>query len=189
MKTCTKCGGEPKPLTEFGKHAGHIDGLQSLCKACIKSANAKYRTANPEKYRAYDAKRYIENPRKRKDASAAYYAKNTANIKAQSAKWKKDNPATARQLSRVHAHNRRARMRVTGGILSKDLFGRLFKLQRGRCACCGVKLVTNHLDHVIPVALDGPNEDWNMQLLCPPCNLKKGAKHPIDFMQSRGFLI
>jgi hypothetical protein len=29
----------------------------------------------------------------------------------------------------------------------------------------------------------------NVQLLCPPCNLKKHAKDPIQFMQERGFLL
>ena len=29
----------------------------------------------------------------------------------------------------------------------------------------------------------------NLQLLCPTCNTKKSAKHPIDFMQSRGLLL
>lgn len=36
---------------------------------------------------------------------------------------------------------------------------------------------------------DGSNTDDNIQLLCKTCNLSKGAKHPIDFMQSKGFLL
>jgi hypothetical protein len=31
--------------------------------------------------------------------------------------------------------------------------------------------------------------DFNVQLLCATCNLNKNAKDPIDFMQSRGFLL
>lgn len=30
---------------------------------------------------------------------------------------------------------------------------------------------------------------WNLQLLCPTCNQQKNAHDPIDFMQSRGFLL
>ena len=38
-------------------------------------------------------------------------------------------------------------------------------------------------------ALGGLNADSNMQLLRAECNLQKSAKHPVDFMQSRGFLL
>lgn len=46
-----------------------------------------------------------------------------------------------------------------------------------------------HLDHVMPLALGGSNTDDNMQLLRDRCNLQKHAKHPVDFMQERGFLL
>lgn len=32
------------------------------------------------------------------------------------------------------------------------------------------------LDHVIPISRGGMNIDDNVQLLCPTCNLSKGAK-------------
>jgi len=35
----------------------------------------------------------------------------------------------------------------------------------------------------------GSNTDDNMQLLRKLCNLQKHAKHPVDFMQERGFLL
>lgn len=46
-----------------------------------------------------------------------------------------------------------------------------------------------HVDHIQPLALGGSNDKTNLQLLCPTCNTKKSAKHPIDFMQSRGLLL
>jgi 5-methylcytosine-specific restriction endonuclease McrA len=45
------------------------------------------------------------------------------------------------------------------------------------------------MDHIIPLALGGTNTDDNIQLLRAKCNKQKGAKHPIDFMQQRGFLL
>lgn len=33
------------------------------------------------------------------------------------------------------------------------------------------------------------NADENVQLLCSRCNLSKGAKHPVEFMQSQGYLL
>lgn len=42
---------------------------------------------------------------------------------------------------------------------------------------------------IVPLALGGTNTDGNMQLLRSTCNQKKHAKHPVDFMQQRGFLL
>ena len=91
---------------------------------------------------------------------------------------------------RRYAHNRRARQKINGGKLSKGLSERLYKLQRGRCACCGKPLGSNyHLDHIMPLALGGSNTDDNIQLLRAACNHQKHAKHPIEFMQERGKLL
>jgi len=64
-------------------------------------------------------------------------------------------------------------------------------LQRGKCACgCGKSLNNEfHMDHRMPIAKGGRHHDDNMQLLLPLCNMQKNAKDPIDFMQSRGFLL
>lgn len=35
-----------------------------------------------------------------------------------------------------------------------------------------------HIDHVMPLRLGGSNYIENIQLLCRPCNLSKGSKHP-----------
>lgn len=48
---------------------------------------------------------------------------------------------------------------------------------------------TCHLDHIVPVAMGGPNIDENIQLLRQRCNNQKHSKHPVDFMQQRGFLL
>lgn len=89
-----------------------------------------------------------------------------------------------------HGHNRRARKRSSGGVISPGLARKLFKLQSGKCACCGLSLGGDyHMDHIMPIAMGGPNEDRNIQLLRAACNIQKTAKHPVDFMQSRGFLL
>jgi 5-methylcytosine-specific restriction endonuclease McrA len=45
------------------------------------------------------------------------------------------------------------------------------------------------MDHIVPLALGGKNEDRNIQLLLPACNMKKSAKHPNDYMREMGYLI
>jgi 5-methylcytosine-specific restriction endonuclease McrA len=54
----------------------------------------------------------------------------------------------------------------------------LLELYENRCLCCGEpgtpeKPITR--DHVIPVALGGTHDIENIQPLCMPCNLVKGA--------------
>lgn len=216
MKTCTKCS-ESKPVTAYSKHAGRSDGLDSRCKACANIVSAAWRAANPEKAKANsaawaasnpkkvgasNAKWRNANPEKSKAINAAWAAANHERRKATAAQWAAANPEKARastdkwqkahpEALRINNHNRRARKQAAGGTLSKGLAGRLFTLQRGKCACgCGQQLGADyHLDHRMPLALGGTNTDDNMQLLRSTCNLQKHAKHPVDFMQSRGFLI
>ena len=39
-----------------------------------------------------------------------------------------------------------------------------------------------HVDHITSLARGGENKDENIQLLCPKCNLSKGAKGPLEFL-------
>ena len=76
-----------------------------------------------------------------------------------------------------------------GGSHTENDVRRIFNQQKGRCAGCGERLGKFHRDHIMPLALGGSNDAINIQLLCKPCNLRKHAKHPIEFMQSLGFLL
>jgi len=47
------------------------------------------------------------------------------------------------------------------------------------CPYCGADLGDDyHLDHIIPVTMGGPNETWNIQATCPPCNMAKKDTPP-----------
>lgn len=50
--------------------------------------------------------------------------------------------------------------------------------QHGRCAKCGIRLDRSNteIDHKWPIAKGGQNWAVNLQALCKPCNLSKGAK-------------
>ena len=67
----------------------------------------------------------------------------------------------------------------------------LMEKQKGRCAVCraNLKKIGYHKDHIVPLVLGGTNWIQNIQFLCPTCNLTKNRKHPVEFMQERGFLL
>lgn len=201
MRTCITCG-----VPFEGRY----------CRICARASSAKWRMANREKERARIAKyaathaekikaknnrRRKENLRRFADYQAQWRSAHPEKAKAVILKWRQKNADKVKKMrnewrashphfSRVQQHNRRARKRVNGGRLSKGVSDKLFKLQHGKCACCGEPLGENYqLDHKTPIALGGVNEDWNMQLLTERCNKQKGWKHPISFMQSRGFLL
>lgn len=199
-KICTKCS-VAKPVTEFSNRPGRLCGLHSHCKDCKRIASAVWRAKNPAKAKAGTTAYRAANPSKVKARYAAHYAANSNKKKANTAKWQEANPEKVRasrakwkvanpEARRIHLHNYRARKREVGGKLSIGLAEKLFDLQRGKCACCKQPLGTKyHRDHRMPLALGGSNTDENIQLLCAKCNLKKGAKHPVEFMQQKGFLI
>lgn len=120
-------------------------------------------------------------------------------------KWQENNKDKYREINRratrkfyarhpekakQNCRNRRARLIGAMGAVSKNIETRLLEFQKGRCACCRKILsIDTHLDHITPLFKGGMHEDGNLQLLCAKCNLSKGHKDPIKFMQERGFLI
>lgn len=179
----------------------------------IRQYNAEYRAANPEKAKTWAAtyqekhadeiraRQAIKN-QERGDYAKRYAQKNAAKLSAYKKAWASQNPEKIkRTLSayynsnkdkfKINVHNRRARIKGGGGRFSHGLADRLLTLQRGKCACCKTDLGASgfHIDHHMPIALGGSNTDDNAQLLCPTCNLSKHAKHPVDFMQQRGYLL
>ncbi len=73
--------------------------------------------------------------------------------------------------------------------LSKSVRFEIFKRDQFTCRYCGnhPPAVILHVDHVIPVALDGTNDTDNLVTSCMDCNLGKGARPlgkslpPVDY--------
>jgi hypothetical protein len=99
-------------------------------------------------------------------------------------------PERARKYSAVRLNKRRARKREAGGEFSASEVDDLYRRQRGRCASCGASLNgVFDRDHIQPLASGGSNDIKNIQLLCPPCNRRKGAKDPIAWAAENGRLL
>lgn len=139
-------------------------------KAYVKQRKAKYWQDNRQSLLASKARYKSENAEIIRTRRAAWYAEHKERLRPQ------------RKILKA--------LRRGAGRLSRGIVERLMTMQRSKCACCHTSLADGyHLDHITPLAKGGTNADHNMQLLCPRCNLSKSAKDPIEFMQSRGFLI
>ena len=182
---CSKCGVE-KPRSEFHISKTAKNGLKSNCKTCRSASGAKWREENREKDLARKAEWAVKNRARATAINAAYRERNPMKSAVYSAEWRAKNP----DRSRIQLQNKRAKKRENGGKLSPRLAEKLFDLQKGKCACCGLPLGDDfHLGHIVPSSLGGQNNDSNIQLLRRKCNMSKGAKHPLVFMQAKGFLL
>lgn len=97
------------------------------------------------------------------------------------------NPERRRAWTREN-HARRREQK--GGRLPNGTVNKIGEKQRWRCAVCKCRIrKLYHIDHIQPLARGGRHQPRNIQLLCPACNLRKGAKDPIDFMRLGGRLL
>lgn len=94
----------------------------------------------------------------------------------------------AKSAPRLHA--RRARSRTAPGSFTAAQIDALYLAQRGRCACCRVKLNgVFHRDHRTALVNGGTNDIGNIELLCGPCNQRKSAKDEIAWANENGRLL
>lgn len=201
VKECITCK-EIKKIEHFEiRKEGKYLFRRGECKLCVKKRallnrkkniedrkrkDFEYHIKNKEKRNALVAKWRVENKEKY-EAGAEKYRKENAEIRAKKAvEWRKNN----KEIQRLQSQIKRARKSSVGGKLSKNIVEKLLIIQKGRCACCGVLLKNNYqIDHIMPISLGGQNVDSNVQLLTAFCNNSKHAKHPIEYMQKKGFLL
>lgn len=106
-------------------------------------------------------------------------------------KWKTKNKKRHSELNSLASARRRVRLK--GGndkpILAKDIEN-ILKRQKYKCVNCRKSLIKKyHVDHIIPIALNGDNDINNLQGLCPSCNMNKNAKPPEQWAKENGRLL
>jgi len=171
-----------KQTIEFNKDISKKDGLYPSCKKCCLDYYVENRSAKllyKKGYREKNKKRISKYRRQ-------HYQLNKAKGIKTAMEWSIDH----REEKRVSESNRRARKRLSRGNYTIEEIEHLKELQKNQCTCCKVSILNKyHIDHIIPLSLCGQNDIFNIQLLCPTCNLQKKDKYPSDFMQSKGYLL
>lgn len=130
-----------------------------------------YRAQRPELFASYEARRVRPDD---------YREKATKSEKA----WRSENKDKVAEYA--HKRDGKRLSRLDPGSI-KSIGDR----QKWRCPVCRSQLGDSgyHMDHIVPLALGGEHHRLNIQLLCPACNLSKGKKDPIKFMQEKGMLL
>lgn len=161
IRFCKKCGAA-KPLSEFVRNAKCDHGRTHECLVCYreraKHEMAKWRAANPEKVKATSASYYAKHKARLNEQSRKYQAANREKIREQTRRYKEANTDKLRAAKRRRVYG-------TDGTAE-------WTAQQGRCALCGVDLVTlpharRHLDHCHAT---GTVRGW----LCQGCNTALG---------------
>lgn len=156
---------------------------------------------NPERRKEHDKRKYQKNKEVISVRTKAYYEANRDVIRER--ERIRNNTPEAKERRRTYARNnlarrcllenrRRARKLNAGGEHEIEDISKLLELQRGKCAGVDCKKSIKkgyHIDHIIPLSRGGMNDKYNLQLLCPTCNMRKGARDPITHNQSLGMLL
>ena len=154
-----------------------------------------------EKKKAYDAARYLsdpkkaeirsrgwakDNPEKKREGNRRWYNKNRERLKAKASIYYKKNKKKCKAYMQAYhklhpemniaKHSKRRTRRLdAGGSFTASEWKSLCKRYHNRCLCCGKRRKLT-ADHVIPVSKGGTSNISNIQPLCGPCNSSKGTK-------------
>jgi hypothetical protein len=158
------------------KHPARMDAYRNKWD----EANASVSAACKRQWR-------LANPDKQRFASDAWHEANPGRMLERTRRWARSNPE---KIAAKTSRRRSRECNAVGGHTAFDLKA-LLAQQKNRCVYCGADFAVagKHLDHILPLILGGSNDPENLQYLCPPCNLAKGAKHPQDFAIERGITL
>ena len=143
-----------------------------------REATRKWRAKVPERVREYNANFRARHPGYFRE----WYASNKKKASAWTKDWKRRHPG--RVL--VHNVNRLARVKGAEGSFTRDDVETLLESQDEFCPCgADISGSRYHIDHKTPLSRGGTNWPENLQLLCPPCNLRKHNKTSDEWSPAR----
>jgi len=203
MKRCARCK-QDQPLSVFLRdYRGYKDGYGSYCRTCRAAYHRDRRKLYPERYRKWDAAKYVrdrekirvrqakrsrdsdkERQKRRYAADPLVRARVSANTKA----WRSANPDKLKAQAIRVSKNRRARLKGAPIVISftQEHFQLQLDIQQGKCFYCEEPMQKPTLDHFISLADGGSHTPANIVLACKSCNSRKGTLSPQQFFQKLG---
>lgn len=163
---CARCK-QRRPFADFVKAGNGLP--HSYCKPCSSEWFHERRGTPPEKRKPYVAAFTVTAEEKK------------ARIKAYGIGYRKRNAEKIAMWNRLRRHKERA----AGEIPHPYEIGAMLCAQDARCNYCDELLAAYHIDHKTPLSRGGTNDMENLQLLCPTCNMSKGAKTHEEFLSFR----
>lgn len=176
MKICSACKTE-KTETEFGVCRSNPDGLNYVCKACLRKRSAKYRASNAEAIRRYQAKYRAEHKDRIALQSKMWSACHRDRINNQKKQRRKLNPEQFRAEHKAAKHRRRARIKEQGGSYTPSQLQTCLRYFDYCCAYSGDPLEPEyHIDHVVALSQGGSNDINNIVPSNRNPNISKGVR-------------
>ena len=186
IRTCEWCDG---PIPEGADKRSKTCSPECQ-KARRKDYNRKYHTVNRDKLLSYQKWYRETHPEKKRESNRKtrlkagddfrirarmYYARNKEKIRERERSYYNENKQEIRVRENERWRSKPPEQRRTG--VRRHLEDML-QAQDGQCvAClCPIDNGNAHVDHIIPKARGGTDERINLQALCGPCNMSKGAK-------------
>lgn len=150
---------------------------------------------------------------RQKETALAYVLANKAKVAERKKKWYAANkeriseefkakyaaaPDIYREKRREHSRNnpiyrraenqrRRALKQQADGHFSVMDVANMLATQDEKCAVCSADISSGfHIDHKVPLIRGGSNWPFNLQILCPTCNLKKGSLTMDEWTERQG---
>lgn len=149
----------------------------------VKAYNREYaRNMSPEKKKKkWLRKKELELSKLKENNPAAYERRINWGVKTRLKKERVDRYWESREdrdcVSTAKTANKRAAKRGLLGRIKPVEVYRLVADQNGLCANCRCDITKSfHLDHRTALSKGGQNDISNLQILCGPCNTRKGNK-------------
>jgi 5-methylcytosine-specific restriction endonuclease McrA len=176
--------GKPCPAGHFSERFVST----GTCRACIRIKTKEWQAIEENKRwnRRYASEWAQAHPQQCARNKRAWSVKNAASLRVWRAKYAKGR-VIERRLAEAR---RRVRKHKANGTHNSRQIRELLIKQKHKCPYCKSSLKNGyHIDHIYPLVLGGSNAIDNIQLLCPPCNLRKSIKSPERFAQEIGLLL
>ncbi len=145
-----------------------------------KATKQKWTTENKEKLKVINKAWHKRNKKARNEYASKYYAEHKEEIRVRKAKYAQEHPEMLRKSERA----RRATQLEVAEYFTPKMEGLVRSVWDNRCAICGRKKRPDErrfpIDHWLPLSKGHALSLSNAVLMCPQCNIKKGAKYPCE---------